>query len=114
MITLCHLDDIEEGRAKGFEIGAKQLFAVRKDDQLHLYYNYCPHLGTPLEWLEDQFLDPDGAFIQCATHGALFVIESGQCIQGPCRGKSLKAIPFVMGNGFMMVEEAEIARLGRL
>lgn len=114
MKTLCHLDDIEEGRAKGFELNGKQLFAVKKDNQLHLYYNYCPHLGTPLEWLEDQFLDADGTFIQCATHGALFVIESGQCIQGPCRGKALRAIPFVMGNGFMMVEEASVAHLGRI
>jgi nitrite reductase/ring-hydroxylating ferredoxin subunit len=114
MKTLCHLNDIEEGRAKGFELNGKHLFAVKKDNQLHLYYNYCPHLGTPLEWLEDQFLDPDGTFIQCATHGALFVIESGQCIQGPCRGKALRAIPFVMGNGFMMVDESSDAQLGRI
>ncbi len=67
MKTLCHLNDIEEGRAKGFELNGKHLFAVKKDNQLHLYYNYCPHLGTPLEWLEDQFLDPDGTFIQCAN-----------------------------------------------
>ncbi|HBX38183.1 Rieske (2Fe-2S) protein [Pseudohongiella sp. SYSU M77423] len=114
MITLCHQSDIEEGRAKGFDVNGKQLFAVKKDEQLFLYYNYCPHLGTPLEWLEDQFLDPDGVFIQCATHGALFQIENGQCIQGPCKGKSLKPIPFELGNGFMMVEESQVALLGRL
>ncbi len=114
MITLCHVDDIEEGNSKGFEVLNKYLFAVKKDDRLFLYYNYCPHLGTPLEWQEDRFLDSDGALIQCSTHGALFVIESGQCILGPCKGKRLKAIPFVIGNGFLMVEENEVSTLGRL
>lgn len=114
MITLCHVDDIEEGAAKGFEVANKYLFAVKKDGQLFLYYNYCPHLGTPLEWQEDQFLDSDGALIQCSTHGALFLIDSGQCILGPCKGKQLKAIPFVLGNGFMMIEESDVSSLGRI
>lgn len=114
MITLCHTNDVEEGTSKGFEIGSKYVFVVKKDDQMYLYYNYCPHLGTPLEWQEDRFLDSDGALIQCSTHGALFVIESGQCILGPCKGKSLRAIPFVMGNGFMMVDDEYVARLGRI
>lgn len=114
MITLCHIDDIEEGTSKGFDIGNKGVFAVKKDDQIFVYYNYCPHLGTQLEWQEDQFLDSDGALIQCSTHGALFMIDSGQCVLGPCKGKHLKAIPFVLGNGFVMVEEQSIASLGRL
>ncbi len=114
MISLCHIDDIEESTSKGFAVGNKYVFAVKKDDRVYVYYNCCPHLGTPLEWQEDRFLDSDNALIQCSTHGALFLIESGQCILGPCKGKSLKAIPFVIGNGFVMVEENEIARLGRI
>lgn len=114
MISLCHVDDIEEGTSKGFEVLNKYLFAVKKDDRMFLYYNYCPHLGTPLEWQEDRFLDSDGALIQCSTHGALFLIESGQCILGPCKGKRLKAIPFILGNGFMMIEESEVSSLGRI
>ncbi|HDZ10472.1 Rieske (2Fe-2S) protein [Pseudohongiella sp.] len=114
MITLCHQNEIEEGRAKGFEVTGKYLFAVKKDGRVYVYYNYCPHLGTPLEWLEDQFMDPDGNFIQCATHGALFVVEDGQCISGPCRGKSLKTIPHESGNGFIMVNENDVALLGRI
>ena len=114
MITLCHVDDIEEGTSKGFEVAGKFLFAVKKDGDMFLYYNYCPHLGTPLEWLDDQFLDSDGALIQCSTHGALILIDSGKCILGPCKGKSLKAIPFILGNGFMMVEEQQVSSLGRI
>jgi len=114
MMTLCHENDIEEGHSKGFEVANKYIFAVKKDAQIYVYYNYCPHLGTPLEWQEDQFLDSDGALIQCSTHGALFLIESGQCILGPCKGKNLKAIPFQQGNGFVMINEEDVARLGRI
>ena len=61
MITLCRTEEIGEGTSKGFEVNGTFLFAVKKDEQLHLYYNRCPHLGTPLEWEEDRFLDDDGA-----------------------------------------------------
>ena len=40
----------------------------------------------------DQFLDPSNSLIQCATHGALFLIENGECVAGPCAGQSLTAI----------------------
>jgi len=52
----------------------------------------CPHRGVPLEWQPDQFLDPSASLIQCATHGALFLIESGECVAGPCAGQFLTAL----------------------
>ena len=81
------------------------MFAVKKDNQIYLYWNRCPHLGTPLEWEEDRFLEADGALIQCATHGALFQISAGRCLAGPCKGKSLKPVPFIIESGMVMVEK---------
>lgn len=109
MITVMAIDDLEEGSSKGLEINNLYLFAVKKDDQVYLYWNRCPHLGTPLEWEEDRFLDADGALIQCSTHGALFQIENGLCLVGPCKGKSLQLIPYIVDNGLMMVEEKYLA-----
>ena len=31
--------------------------------------------------------------ILCATHGALFRIEDGHCLSGPCVGESLTPLP---------------------
>ncbi|MDB4002354.1 hypothetical protein N9449_06575 [Oceanospirillaceae bacterium] len=45
-----------------------------------------------MEFLPDQFLDEDKQFIQCATHGALFTIENGLCISGPCNNQSLVSL----------------------
>ena len=108
MIKLIPTDDIDEGTSRGIERNSKYLFAIKKDDLFHIYLNSCPHLGTPLEWLEDQFLDEDGALIRCATHGALFDIESGQCLVGPCKGKSLRKIPFVVREGIIMIDENDL------
>jgi len=108
MITLINAADIEEGTSKAVELDNLYMFAVKKDDQIYLYWNRCPHLGTPLEWEEDRFLDGDAALIQCSTHGALFQIESGNCLAGPCKGKTLQAIPFQLVNGMVMAEESAL------
>ncbi len=94
MIALCHINDIADDHAKSFEIDGVPLFVVRKNSQLFVYHNSCPHLGIQLEWQPDRFLDSDSELIQCSTHGALFVIESGHCVSGPCSGQALLAITF--------------------
>ncbi len=94
--VLCHFDDINEDASKGFCLNEQSLFAVKKDGMLYVYKNSCPHLGIELEWLEDQFLDADNALIQCSTHGALFLIDSGKCVSGPCMGQTLTAIPHTL------------------
>lgn len=109
MISLVHIDDIEEGASKGLEIDNTYLFAVKKDGEIFLYYNRCPHLGTPLEWEEDRFLDADGALIQCSTHGALFQIEDGHCLVGPCKGKHLQPVSFTLENDQVMVDPSNLA-----
>ncbi len=94
-MILCSLADIEEGASKGFDLGEdRKMFAVKKDGEVSLFENRCPHLGIPLEMMPDQFLDIDKQFIQCSTHGALFQFKDGLCVAGPCNGASLKAIEF--------------------
>ena len=86
--------DIPENGSKGFRCGNDKYFAVKKSGKIFVYQNSCPHIGIPLEWVEDQFLDSSNSMIQCANHGALFVIENGKCVSGPCTGQKLKSIPF--------------------
>jgi nitrite reductase/ring-hydroxylating ferredoxin subunit len=94
ILPLCHINAIRDGESKGFYHQALNIIAVRKQQSLFLYLNSCPHLGVPLEWQADQFLNNDKSLIQCNTHGALFEIDSGQCISGPCHGTHLQAIDF--------------------
>ncbi len=104
--TLCRLDEIADGAARGFGPapgGFTGLFAVRRGAEVFVYVNACPHIGTSLDWAPDQFLTADGAFIVCATHGALFGIAGGVCVHGPCLGDRLEAIPAQIVEGVILV-----------
>jgi nitrite reductase/ring-hydroxylating ferredoxin subunit len=93
---LCKTTDIEDPGSKSFEVKIKRqthsIFVVHKNGEFFAYHNQCPHTGANLEWQEDQFMDLDKELIQCATHDALFIIDSGKCIAGPCVGESLHAL----------------------
>lgn len=105
MRALCHSDEIAEGQSKGFDLeDGTSIFVVRKHDKLYIYKNHCPHLGINLEWMPDQFLDNDNCLIQCSMHGALFLIDNGHCISGPCQGEDLTGIPFTLENGFIILQ----------
>ncbi len=108
--VLCRLDDIEDGQAKGFTLGegleAREIFVVREGARVFGYVNSCPHLGTPLDWQGDRFISLDSGLIMCATHGALFEIESGSCVDGPCVGQNLEPAPVVVdGDGRVRLVE---------
>ncbi len=92
MQFLCASALLVEGQSRGFTLAENKLLAVRRDGRVYAYQNRCPHRGVPLEWQPDQFLDHSNSLIQCATHGALFLIESGECVAGPCAGQSLQAL----------------------
>jgi len=105
MTPLCHINDIDEQASKSLSHNGQQLFAVKKDNQFYLYANRCPHLGIELNWQEDQFLDREDALIMCSTHGALFIIESGQCVAGPCMGDHLQAINYDVIDGMITLKQ---------
>lgn len=92
MSFLCNTDEIKNGESKSLYHGEESYVAVRFDGVVHVYHNRCPHLGVELNWQENKFLDFDGAMIQCFTHGALFTIESGECVAGPCVGEALQRV----------------------
>ncbi len=73
---------------------ARQCFILHYNDSIYAYVNRCPHTGINLNWQPNQFFDITGQLIQCSLHGALFRIEDGLCIRGPCLGDSLQAVNF--------------------
>lgn len=102
MAVVCHSNDIAEGDAKGFTLGEELgVIVLRQNGQLRVYHNRCPHLGVPLEWLPDQFMDAEQELLRCATHGALFLPESGECVAGPCTGQYLRELPFELKDGWI-------------
>lgn len=96
-VTLGPVDLIAEGRARSFvlQMKAKRFhgFVVRRDGQVHGYVDRCPHAGLPLAQRLDDYLTPNAGLIACSWHSALFAIDTGLCVGGPCMGQSLTAWP---------------------
>ena len=67
-------------------------FLVNFEGRFRAYVNHCVHAGTPLDWWPNEFFTEDGRLLICATHGALFVPDTGECAGGPCGGGSLYAL----------------------
>ena len=100
---LCRLDEIAEPGGRGFQVDRsgelRAIFVVRHGGRVVAYENSCPHLGSPLDWVPDRFLDHAKRYILCATHGAVFRISDGYCLGGPCAGKHLKRVPIRIDQG---------------
>lgn len=105
--VLCRLDDIPDGEAKGFDIDRPEeiveIIVVRRGDRVFGYRNSCPHIGTPLNWVEDDYMTLDKQHILCAAHGAEFRIEDGYCLRGPCMGDRLEKVEVAVERGAVVL-----------
>ncbi len=98
-VFLCALDDVPDGGSAGFAAGEAGEFGfrngvmlIRRGGEVFAYENSCPHTGAPLDFTPGRFLTRDGGHILCAVHGALFRIEDGHCVSGPCAGGALRPV----------------------
>lgn len=105
---VCQASAIEEEQSKSCHHDGINFFIVRKDGVLYAYQNKCPHLGIPLEMMPDEFLDNEKALIQCSTHHALFLIDSGLCVSGPCINQSLLNLPVREHEGDIEVDLTQL------
>lgn len=96
-MELCKLDDLQDGQVRGFHVPgmARKLIVVRKGARVHGYLDSCPHYagGTPMAWKTDRYLNGEGTHLACHSHGALFDVETGECVIGPCLGQALRRVP---------------------
>jgi nitrite reductase/ring-hydroxylating ferredoxin subunit len=105
--VLCRVRDLANPGARAFTVGTGDWplrgFLARRGDAVQAFINVCPHQGHPLNLQPDAFLTPDRTLILCSSHGALFEIETGLCVGGPCIGRSLKRIPIVIEAGLVLL-----------
>lgn len=107
--VICALADLDDPGSRAFTAGAGNWplrgFVVRKGNEAFAYVNRCPHAGHPLNWQPDRFLTADSSLILCGSHGALFEIDTGYCVAGPCAGHGLQRIAVRIENGCVLLEE---------
>jgi nitrite reductase/ring-hydroxylating ferredoxin subunit len=107
--VICGLHELADPGTRGFTLGEGDWplrgFVVRRGSTVRAYVNHCPHAGFPLNHSPNAFLAPHAPLILCVMHGALFDIESGECVSGPCAGLSLRALPVRVSRGYVVLED---------
>ncbi|HSN41385.1 MAG TPA: Rieske 2Fe-2S domain-containing protein [Burkholderiales bacterium] len=112
--VICASGDLAE-RGKGVRFAVdchgeiRAAFAIRYEGRVYAYLNSCAHVQVELDWLEGEFFDHSKLYLICATHGATYEPDSGYCVLGPCRGKSLIALPVMEREGeVLLVAEGKV------
>lgn len=102
-VALGPLAQIADGGARSFVLqmraGRFHGFAIRRGDTVVGYVDRCPHMGLPLAQRLDDYLTPAGDLIACSWHSALFRIDDGTCVGGPCHGQRLTPWPLALVDG---------------
>ena len=102
-VALCTLEALADPGARNFVLQIDDAFfhgfLVRTGERVQGYVDRCPHQGLPLAQKLDGYLTPDARLIACSWHGALFRLEDGACVGGPCTGQKLTPWPVTVEHG---------------
>ena len=95
MLALCNSRDLRDGGlAVPFDVNYAgqtcRAFAIRYQGLAQAYLNRCTHVAMELDWQPNRVFDDSGQWLLCASHGAAYRPDTGQCASGPCRGGLVK------------------------
>jgi 3-phenylpropionate/trans-cinnamate dioxygenase ferredoxin subunit len=79
-VRLCGVDDLAVGDARRFVVGKVELCLVRCDEGYRAVADTCSHEDFSLA---DGTVDPGACEIECALHGSLFSLETGEPLTLP-------------------------------
>jgi len=106
-VVVARVGELQPGQTRKFmlEIDGREeeCFVVNVAGTLHAYVNRCLHVPMTLDWVENQFFTEDRRYIQCATHGACFEPDTGECVSGPPCGKYLIRVPLTVRDDAVVV-----------
>jgi nitrite reductase/ring-hydroxylating ferredoxin subunit len=88
------------------ELDDEEIILVNWYGKIFAYLNRCPHAGWPLNFDPDKFLDDEQRYLQCSNHMALFEVEDGTCIAGPCPGRQLTPIEVQVQDGAVYLKRS--------
>ena len=72
---------------------------IHKDGACFAYRNVCPHFSIQLDNAQGRFFTYQNRYIMCAHHSAMFEVDTGLCVDGPCKAHSLQAENVVVEDG---------------
>jgi nitrite reductase/ring-hydroxylating ferredoxin subunit len=79
------------------------LLLRNEDGSIVAYRNLCRHLPVPLDGGTGELLSDDGLHLVCGTHGAMYRVHDGYCVDGPCEGMALEPLTVRLDAGDLYV-----------
>jgi len=77
-ITIGPASEVDDGSMAGFEVEGAKIAVARIEGALYAFSDVCTHQGCPLA--EG---DLDGTELECACHGSVFDVKTGEVREGP-------------------------------
>jgi nitrite reductase/ring-hydroxylating ferredoxin subunit len=101
MTTRVSLSDVQQeqialGRFVRVKLGDPSggtVLVGRVAGEWRAYLNVCRHRALPLDLGASSPMSEDGQHLLCHQHGALYRLEDGACVLGPCFGERLVPVP---------------------
>lgn len=107
------LEDLLPGASRKFLLtihgSEEECFVVNHGGQLYAYVNRCCHVPMTMDWIDNRFFDESKQFILCATHGACYEPDTGECVSGPPLGKVLTRVPVEVVDGEIVAHAPDAA-----
>ncbi|HVZ82024.1 MAG TPA: Rieske 2Fe-2S domain-containing protein [bacterium] len=111
-LKIVEASGLKEGRTVKFIIQRPdretEAFVFRKNGKILAYLNLCRHWTVGLDFDDNEFFSPDGEWLVCKNHGAIYHPQTGRCESGPCGGASLYPVPIIEKDGFLFADVGKI------
>lgn len=102
-VVICRAGELAPGQTRKFMLTIagreEECFVVNHQGELHAYINRCCHVPMTMDWVDNRFLTEDKRYILCATHGACYLPETGECVEGPPFGQFLSPVQVTIRDG---------------
>jgi nitrite reductase/ring-hydroxylating ferredoxin subunit len=100
LVEVARVGEVASGQSKKFFLQCAgrevEAFLVNYRGALYAFVNRCCHVPMTMDWVENRFFTEDARYLQCATHGACYEPETGECVAGPPLGRYLTRVPLVV------------------
>ncbi len=104
VVPVAAVDETSDGSLLDADVAeCDSLIVYRDGDDVRAWHNVCPHAGRRLDWAPGKFLLGKDGLLICAVHGATFELQHGECVAGPCKGQSLRAVAVAIVDGEVRV-----------
>jgi nitrite reductase/ring-hydroxylating ferredoxin subunit len=80
MRKICSVEDVYEGEARSFELGAERILVARIGDAWYAVADKCSHAEASLAFGK---LDAEARTVSCPLHGGVFDLVTGEGLEYP-------------------------------